>query len=96
MSETIDLALGVLDHQVVDSEDRRCGKVDDLELEGVREGKPAVSAIVVGRQKVVRVPWSEVQEVGSAIKLKKTAGDYRLGRGDDRARRWVEWIPGAT
>jgi sporulation protein YlmC with PRC-barrel domain len=44
----IDLGLGVLDHQLIDSEDRRCGKVDDLELEGVREGNPRVSAIVTG------------------------------------------------
>jgi sporulation protein YlmC with PRC-barrel domain len=44
----IDLCLGVLDHQLVDSDDRRCGKVDDLELEGVRDGNPRVSAIVTG------------------------------------------------
>ena len=44
----IDLCLGVLDHQLVDSEDRRCGKVDDLELEGVRDGDPRVRAIVTG------------------------------------------------
>ena len=47
MSE-IDLGLGVLDHQLVDCEGRRCGKVDDLELEGVTEGQPRVAAIVVG------------------------------------------------
>jgi sporulation protein YlmC with PRC-barrel domain len=44
----IDLGLGVFDHQLVDSEGRRCGKVDDLELEGVREGTPRVRAIVTG------------------------------------------------
>jgi hypothetical protein len=44
----IDLCLGILDHQLVDSEDRRCGKVDDLELEGVRDGEPRVRAIVTG------------------------------------------------
>jgi sporulation protein YlmC with PRC-barrel domain len=44
----IDLGLGVLDHQLVDSEGRRCGKVDDLELEGVREGPPKVVTILVG------------------------------------------------
>jgi len=44
----IDLCLGIRDHQLVDSEDRRCGKVDDLELEGVRHGDPRVSAIVTG------------------------------------------------
>ena len=44
----IDLGLGILDHQLIDSDDRRCGKVDDLELEGVRDGNPRVSAIVTG------------------------------------------------
>ena len=44
----IDLGLGILDHQLVDSDGRRCGKVDDLELEGVREGTPRVRAIVSG------------------------------------------------
>jgi sporulation protein YlmC with PRC-barrel domain len=46
--EQIDLALGVLDHQLLDSEKRRCGKVDDLELEGLGEGKPQVAAILAG------------------------------------------------
>jgi hypothetical protein len=44
----IDLCLGILDHQLVDSEERRCGKVDDLELEGVLDGDPRVRAIVTG------------------------------------------------
>jgi len=44
----IDLCLGILDHQLVDSEGRRCGKVDDLELAGLRDGDPRVSAIVTG------------------------------------------------
>jgi sporulation protein YlmC with PRC-barrel domain len=44
----IDLCLGILDHQLVDSEEHRCGKVDDLELEGVRDGEPRVRAIVTG------------------------------------------------
>jgi hypothetical protein len=46
--EQIDLALGVLDHQLLDSEERRCGKVDDLELDGLGEGKPRVAAILAG------------------------------------------------
>jgi sporulation protein YlmC with PRC-barrel domain len=48
MSTEIDLGLGVLDHQLIDSEGRRCGNVDDLELEGVREGNPRVVAILTG------------------------------------------------
>jgi len=44
----IDLGLGILDHQLLDSEGRRCGKVDDLELEGIRDGTPRVAAILTG------------------------------------------------
>jgi sporulation protein YlmC with PRC-barrel domain len=95
MSESIDVALGLLDHQLVDSEGRRCGKVDDLEIEGVREGKPVVTAILVGRRRQVHVPWGRVEKVDSAVHLKGSARELRLGRGDDRMRRLLEWIPGA-
>jgi sporulation protein YlmC with PRC-barrel domain len=44
----IDLGLGILDHQLVDSEGHHCGKVDDLELEGIRDGSPRVAAILTG------------------------------------------------
>ena len=111
--EDIDLGLGILDHQLVDAEGRRCGKVDDLELEGVADGRPAVAAILVGvpawrgrgrlgrlaarlvRGSLVRVRWDEVAEVAATVKLRRKASELRLGRGDDRARRFVEWIPGA-
>ena len=111
--EEIDLGLGILDHQLVDVEGRRCGKVDDLELEGVAEGRPAVAAMLVGpsawrgrgrlgqlaariaRGRLVRVPWEEVAEVEASVKLRGRASELRLGRGDDRARRLVDWIPGA-
>jgi sporulation protein YlmC with PRC-barrel domain len=46
--KAIDLALGVLDHQILDVDGRRCGKVDDLELD-VEPGGPArVTALLVG------------------------------------------------
>ena len=113
MSEELDLGLGLLDHQLVDSEGRRCGNVDDLELEGLSEGPPRVTAILVGPPVwrgrgwfgrvasalatggTVRVPWEEVEKIDSAVHLKKTARELRLGRGDDKARRFVEWIPGS-
>jgi hypothetical protein len=109
----IDLALGVLDHQLLDCEGRRCGKVDDLELTDVRDEAPEVAAIVVGvsawrrrgviarlaavvaRGRVVRVPWSDVDEVRSGVHLKQRASELRLGRGDDRARAIVERVPGS-
>lgn len=113
MSE-IDLGLGVLDHQLLDRDGRRCGKVDDLELEGVDTAEPRVAAILSGppawrgrgslgrlaaavaRGRLVRVPWSEVAEVGAAIGLRRTASELRLGRGDDRAARLVEKLPGSS
>ena len=111
--ELLDLGLGILDHQLVDSEGRRCGKVDDLELASVREGSPGLSrssrarpcgaavagcgrlASLLARGRTVRVPWEEVEKIDSAVHLRKTARELRLGRGDDRARRWVEWLPGS-
>lgn len=112
-TEELDLGLGLLDHQLVDREGRRCGNVDDLELEGVREGEPRVTAILVGPPvwkgrgrlgrlaafispgRTVRVPWEEVEKIDAAVHLRKTARELRLGRGDDRARKWVDWIPGS-
>lgn len=104
----IDLGLGVLDHQLIDSDGRRCGKVDDLDLDGLR-----VKAIVAGgsgwagrgrlgrltawlaRGRAVLVPWEEVRSVDDAVRLKRPAAELRLGRGDERARRLVERIPGS-
>jgi sporulation protein YlmC with PRC-barrel domain len=105
----IDLALGLLDHQLVDSEGRRCGKVDDLELEddvvvAILTGPPIWRgrgrlgrlAARLARGRTVRVPWSEVAKVDSAVRLRKTSQERRLGRGDDRARPVVERIPGSS
>jgi sporulation protein YlmC with PRC-barrel domain len=111
MTTVLDLGLGVLDHQLVDPEGRRCGKVDDLELEGIREGEPRVAAILagppvwrgrgllgrlaasLGRGRTTRIPWEEVAEIKSAVHLRRTAAELRLGRGDDAARRWVSRLP---
>ena len=113
-SGAIDLGLGILDHQLVDSQGRRCGKVDDLELEGIGEGKPHVAAILTGPgawrdrgrlgallsrlagRRRVKVPWSEVRSVDSAVRLKRPASELRLARGDRRAERWIEKLPGAS
>jgi sporulation protein YlmC with PRC-barrel domain len=113
MSTTeFDLGLGVLDHQLVDSEGRNCGNVDDLEIAGVSTGEPEVTEILVGGNAwkgrgffgqiaasfsgaAVHVPWSEVDEIGAVVKLKHTAQELRLGRGDDKAARFVKRLPGA-
>jgi sporulation protein YlmC with PRC-barrel domain len=44
----VDIALGILDHQLVDAEGINCGKVDDLELTGLDSGSPEVVEIIVG------------------------------------------------
>lgn len=48
MSKSIDLGLNVLDHQLLDSEERRCGKADDLALEGNPGEKLELVAILCG------------------------------------------------
>ena len=48
MSRTILLGLELLDRQLLDSEDRRCGNVDDLTLEGGPGEKLEVVAIFSG------------------------------------------------
>ena len=93
MSRPIDLGLGLLDHQIVDRDGRRCGKVDDLELAGVRDGRPVVVELLVGRRRQVHVPWDVVAKVDSAVHLKLRAEELRLGRGDDRLRPWFARIP---
>jgi hypothetical protein len=50
----------------------------------------------LGRGKMVRVPWEEVVEVESHVRLRRKASEYGLGRGDDRARSWIERLPGAN
>jgi sporulation protein YlmC with PRC-barrel domain len=48
LSETIDLGLSLVDRQLLDSEGRRCGNVDELALEGGPGGKLEVVAIFSG------------------------------------------------
>jgi sporulation protein YlmC with PRC-barrel domain len=111
----IHLGRNVLDHQLLDKDGRRCGKADDLAIEG-GPGEPAeVVAILVGPgywpqragwvgglagwlggSRRVRVPWSEVVKVSSAVELRKRAAELGLGTVDDRLRPFVSKIPGAN
>ena len=38
---------------------------------------------------VVKVPWSEVDEIAAKIKLKSAASELGLGKADRRAERWM-------
>jgi sporulation protein YlmC with PRC-barrel domain len=110
----IDIGLHVLDHQLLDKEGRRCGKVDDLAIEGGVGEVPEVVAILcgpgywpqragwigriaswIGGGRRVRIPWSQVAKIDSAIELKQRATELGLGRGDDRLRPYIDRIPGA-
>jgi sporulation protein YlmC with PRC-barrel domain len=46
--QRVDLALGLLDHQLVDSLGRNCGKVDELVLTGLDSDEPEIAEILVG------------------------------------------------
>jgi hypothetical protein len=48
LTDKVDLGLHVLDRQLLDSEDRRCGNVDDLALEGGPGETLKVVAILSG------------------------------------------------
>jgi sporulation protein YlmC with PRC-barrel domain len=47
---------------------------------------------VLGRD-VIRVPWEQVEEVGTVIKLKAKCRDLGLGRGDDEMAKRLERLP---
>ena len=49
----------------------------------------------IGGSRRVRVDWSDVSKIGSAVELKREATELGLGRGDDRLRPHIEKIPGA-
>ena len=48
MEGPVDLALTVLDRQLVDAHGRRCGRVDDIEFEERPGGALEVTALLVG------------------------------------------------
>jgi sporulation protein YlmC with PRC-barrel domain len=108
----VDLALGILDHQIVDADGQNCGKVDDLELAGLDGDAPEVTAILVGgtawrsrgplgrlcarfSENAVHVPWEAVDSVTSVLKLKRSAAELRLNRGDARWAKRVGKVPGS-
>jgi sporulation protein YlmC with PRC-barrel domain len=100
----------LLDEQICDSEGRRVGRVDDIELRG---SPPRITALLVGEglyprrlprwaariarrisgpetwgSNALRIPWEEVDELSSTVKLRKKAEELGLGMGDD-PRRWI-------
>jgi sporulation protein YlmC with PRC-barrel domain len=57
-------------------------------------GERVFGSGVLGRDRI-RVPWEEVEEVGTVIRLKSKCRDLGLGQGDDRMAKRVEKLPDA-
>jgi sporulation protein YlmC with PRC-barrel domain len=62
---------------------------------GQRAGWTGRLAGWIGGGSKVRVDWSEVAKIDSAVHLRHDATKLGLGRGDDRLRPYVEKFPGA-
>jgi sporulation protein YlmC with PRC-barrel domain len=61
----VDLGLRLLDDQLLDSEEHRCGRVDDIQLEGAPGARTEVSALLVGPgnwTRRLRMPFAYVVE----------------------------------
>jgi sporulation protein YlmC with PRC-barrel domain len=57
-----------------------------------RLGERVFGSGVVGHD-VIRVPWDQVEQIGSVIDLRAKARDLGLGQGDYRTAEWVERLP---
>src|SRR6266536_3026125 len=103
--DRFDVAYRLLDDELIDSDGRRCGRVDDGE-----PGRPAeITAILSGpgvwSQRMPRalrgvsarifgddrvsVPWDAVKDIAEVVYLKRPGGELGLGRGDDAVGRIV-------
>jgi sporulation protein YlmC with PRC-barrel domain len=57
-----------------------------------RIGRRAFGAGTLGAD-VIRVPWTQVEDIGTTVKLKAKARELGLGQGDDRQARTIEKLP---
>ncbi len=112
----VDLGLRLLDDQLLDAEERRCGRVDDIQLKGAPGSRTEVSALLVGPgawtsrlrrpfaylvkglgpSYMHRVPWDEVNRVGTSVGLSRSAADLGLWTADGRSVQWVDAPPRGT
>ena len=77
--EEIDLAYRLLDLDLLDCEERRCGKVDDLELDGAPGESTYVSAIITGPGALPRRLPRQLRGLGERV---FADGEERLGWAD--------------
>jgi sporulation protein YlmC with PRC-barrel domain len=116
--DRMDLVYRVLDDQLIDVDGRRCGRVDDIEIEGEAGGPAYVVSILSGRgtwarrlprrlrrlgerafgppvmgANLIRVPWSKVDDIGTAIHLRAPARELGLAQGAESLSRVIERLP---
>jgi sporulation protein YlmC with PRC-barrel domain len=112
----LDLGLRLLDDQLLDVDDHRCGRVDDIQLKGEPGSQTAVAALLVGpgswNARLRRpfadlveglapdymhvIAWKEVAQVGTAVRLARTAAELGLEASDGRNVQWVGAPPRGT
>jgi sporulation protein YlmC with PRC-barrel domain len=88
---------------IVDDIEFEGGPAKKLRLKAILVGPgayrgrlPAWLAWLVSRlagERVVRIPWQEVETIGSVVKLKRTARTLGLDAAERRAR---AWLPGGS
>ena len=99
----------LLDLPIVDKDERSCGVVDDVELEGSAGKEMRVAALLVGPgayegrmpgwmywlvrkiagDRMARVPFDEVVEIGAVVKLGCTAEDVQLHLVENNVAKWI-------
>jgi hypothetical protein len=95
----------IMDMLLLDCEDRRCGRVDGLEIAAdgtiktIRCGPGAWRERLPGRlgrhfgDDVVEIPWTRVTKIERGVHLDSRAQDLGLGRGDDELRWLLSHLP---
>jgi hypothetical protein len=104
-------ALDLIDVELVDVHGAPCGRVAEIELDGEVGGALELTALQVGvgawRTRLpswlqwvaggepVRIPWAEVLDIGTSVRLAKPAADYGLNRSEARLGRRLSRVPGS-
>jgi sporulation protein YlmC with PRC-barrel domain len=109
LKDSVKLVSQLLDLPIIDKDERWCGIVDDVELDGAAGKEMKVKALLVGPgaysgrmptllfaiaraiggDRMVRVPASEIIEIGSVVKLGCKAEELGLHKAEDQARAWI-------
>ena len=99
MKRRLDASFHLLDRQIVASDGRPAGKVDDLELTPPPDdptSAPRVTAILSGRRDPARIDFGVVKRIGADIEVALPADDLPVGKAEAVVwERVVSHLPGA-